>query len=72
MFGLAADGRTNRKGMPNPLQLAVIAKHHFDDVRLPHVPHALQKAAFAIGAPLGRALGYRSGYEPVVGSPVLA
>ena len=31
MFGLAADGKTNRKGMPNPLHLAVIAKHHFDD-----------------------------------------
>ena len=27
MFGLAADGKTNRKGMPNPLRLAVIAQH---------------------------------------------
>ena len=24
MFALAADGKTNRKGMPNPLRLAVI------------------------------------------------
>src|ERR671938_386329 len=32
MFGLAADGKTNRKGMPNPLRLAVIAQAHFDDV----------------------------------------
>ena len=33
MFALAADGKTNRKGMPNPLRLAVIANAHFDDVR---------------------------------------
>ena len=30
MFSLAADGKTNRKGMPNPLRLAVIANAHFD------------------------------------------
>ena len=35
MFALAADGKTNRKGMPNPLRLAVIANAHFDTVRLP-------------------------------------
>jgi mannose-6-phosphate isomerase-like protein (cupin superfamily) len=35
MFSLAAEGKTNRKGMPNPLRLAVIAKAHFDTVRLP-------------------------------------
>jgi quercetin dioxygenase-like cupin family protein len=35
MFGLATDGKTSRKGMPNPLRLAVIAKHQFDDVRSP-------------------------------------
>jgi quercetin dioxygenase-like cupin family protein len=38
MFNLAADGKTSKKGMPNPLRLAVIAKHHFDDVRLPLIP----------------------------------
>ncbi len=38
MFTLAAEGKTNRKGMPNPLQLAVIAKAHFDTVRLPFPP----------------------------------
>jgi quercetin dioxygenase-like cupin family protein len=64
MFGLAADGRTSRKGMPNPLRLAVIAKHHFDDVRLPRIPHVLQRAALALGAPLGRAVGYEPTYAP--------
>ena len=59
MFALAAEGKTNRKGMPNPLQLAVIAKAHFDTVRLPFPPAALQRAALALGAPLGKAFGYR-------------
>jgi quercetin dioxygenase-like cupin family protein len=66
MFGLASDGKTSRKGMPNPLRLAVIAKHHFDDVRLPVIPHALQRAALALGAPLGRLCGYEPAYEAAV------
>ncbi len=64
MFSLAADGRTNRKGMPNPLHLAVIADAHFDDVRLPFPPASLQRTALALGAPLGRLLGYGAAYEP--------
>ena len=63
MFGLAADGKTSKKGLPNPLRLAVIARHHFDDVRLPLIPHALQRAALALGASLGKAFGYREAYE---------
>ena len=34
MFGLAEEGKTNRRGMPNPLRLAVVARAHFDTVRL--------------------------------------
>jgi quercetin dioxygenase-like cupin family protein len=64
MFGLANDGKTNRKGMPNPLRLAVIANAHFDVVRLPFPPAWLQKIGLALGAPLGRLLGYRPTYEP--------
>ena len=63
MFALAADGKTNGKGMPNPFRLAVIAHAHFDVVRLPRIPHILQKAALAMGAPLGKALGYGPTYE---------
>ncbi len=64
MFSLAADGKVNSKGMPNPLRLAVIARHHFDDVRLPFPPAWLQRLGLALGAPLGRLLGYRPTYEP--------
>ena len=62
MFSLAADGKTNRKGMPNPLRLAVIAKAHFDDVQLPFPPVWLQRMGLAMGSPVGRALGYRAEY----------
>jgi hypothetical protein len=58
MFTLATDGKTNRKGMPNPLRLAVIAKAHFDVVRLPFPPAWMQKAGLAMGAPIGRLFGY--------------
>jgi quercetin dioxygenase-like cupin family protein len=59
MFRLAAEGKTNRKGMPNPLRLAVIARSHFETVRLPFPPAWLQRLGLALGAPLGRLLGYR-------------
>ena len=64
MFSLAADGKTNVKGMPNPLRLAVIAKAHFDTVRLPFPPAWLQTAGLAVGSPLGRMLGYQATYAP--------
>ena len=72
MFALAADGKTNKKGMPGPLRLAVIAQHHFDVVRLPAVPHVLQRLALAPGALLGRAVGYTPTYEAVSGTPATA
>jgi quercetin dioxygenase-like cupin family protein len=64
MFALAADGKTNRKGMPNPLRLAVIANAHFDDVRLPRVPAVAQRAALTMGAAVGRLAGYQPSYQP--------
>jgi hypothetical protein len=63
MYALAADGKTNRKGMPNPLRLAVIARHHFDDVRLPFPPVWVQRVGLALGSPVGRLLGYDAAYE---------
>jgi quercetin dioxygenase-like cupin family protein len=60
MFRLAAEGKTNRKGMPNPLRLAVIARSHFEMVRLPFPPAWLQRLGLALGAPVGRLLGYRA------------
>jgi mannose-6-phosphate isomerase-like protein (cupin superfamily) len=64
MFALAADGKTNRKRMPNPLWLAVIAQAHFDTVQLPFPPAIVQRIGLALGSPLGRALGYEPVHVP--------
>ena len=63
MFALAADGKTNRKGMPNLLRLAVIANAHFDTVRLPFPPALMQRIGLALGAPMGGLVGYRPTHE---------
>jgi quercetin dioxygenase-like cupin family protein len=70
MFGLANDGKTNKKGLPNPLRLAVIANHHFDDVRLPFPPAWIQKLGLVAGVPTGRLLGYRPEYVPAENADV--
>ena len=64
VFGLAADGKTNEKGMPNPFRLAVIMNEQFDLVRLPFPPAWVQKTGLMLGAPVGRLLGYEPAYVP--------
>ena len=64
MFALAADGKTNRRGMPNLLRLAVVASAYFDTVRLPFPPAIVQRIGLALLAPLGRLFGYRATYAP--------
>jgi quercetin dioxygenase-like cupin family protein len=58
MFELAAEGKTNSHGMPNPLRLAVIADAYSDTIEVPFPPRAVQRAALGIAAPIGRMLGY--------------
>ena len=50
--------------MPSPLRLAVIARAHFDTVRLPFPPAWIQRVGLMLGAPVGRLVGYRPTYEP--------
>jgi mannose-6-phosphate isomerase-like protein (cupin superfamily) len=64
MFALASDGKTNSRGLPNPLRLAVIANATFDTVRLPFPPAWMQRLGLAMGAPVGRLLGYEPVYVP--------
>jgi mannose-6-phosphate isomerase-like protein (cupin superfamily) len=64
MFALASDGKTNGRGLPNPLRLAVIANATFDTVRLPFLPAWMQRMGLAMGAPVGRLLGYEPVYVP--------
>jgi mannose-6-phosphate isomerase-like protein (cupin superfamily) len=63
LFGLANDGLTNDKGMPHFLQAAVIADEFADVVQFLRPPLFIQRALFALLAPIGRALGYRPYYE---------
>jgi quercetin dioxygenase-like cupin family protein len=70
MFSLAADGKTNRKGMPNMLRLAVIANAHFDTVRLPFPPAFMQRVGLTLGAPIGRLVGYGATYVPATETQV--
>ena len=61
-FGLAVDGKTNEKGLPNPLQLAVLMRAYRDEVRLARPSPAVQALLFGPLAVLGRSIGYRSSY----------
>jgi quercetin dioxygenase-like cupin family protein len=74
MFALAADGKTNKKGLPNPFHLAVIMEEHFDLVRLPFPPAWMQRTGLVLGAPLGKLLGYEPTYltEVVLARPDMA
>jgi hypothetical protein len=67
MFALAAAGKTNRKGMPNLLRLAVIAEAHFDTVRLA-VPAGLAAEGRARARRAARAAGWiPAAYQPEPG-----
>ena len=64
MFGLAQDGKTNQKGLPNPLRLAIIAQAHFNTVQLRYPPVLIQRFGLSFAAPLGRLLGWGPTYTP--------
>ncbi|HEU5104291.1 MAG TPA: cupin domain-containing protein [Solirubrobacterales bacterium] len=61
-FGLARDGKADRRGLPRPLQLAVTAQAYRDVMVIASPPTWVQSLAFGILAPLGRALGRRPSY----------
>ncbi len=61
-FGLAANGRVNAKGIPNVLQVAVMAQAYDTEFRLATPPRVVQKIVFGVLAPLARLLGYRASY----------
>lgn len=62
MWALAQDGKTDAKGIPNPLRFAVISRAHPGLAYTTAAPVALQKAAFAVLAPIGRLAGYEATY----------
>jgi len=69
-FGLAKDGKTNRKGLPNAVRLAVLIHEYEDELRLARPPFLVQKALFWPLAALGRLLGYRGWYPRYSAEPL--
>lgn len=69
-FGLATDGKTNRKGLPNPLRLAVLMREYEDELQLARPPLRAQKVLFGPLAAVGRLLGYRGWYPKYSTDPL--
>jgi quercetin dioxygenase-like cupin family protein len=62
MFALGMEGRTDGKGSPSPLQMAVILDEFGDVMELVGPPRWLQRLAIPLLARLGRARGLRASY----------
>lgn len=65
-MGLAMDGKTNAKGMPNILQIALIAKKYDNIFRLSKPAFLVQRIIFSILTPFAYLAGYRSSYDKYV------
>jgi len=62
LFGLAQDGKTNARGLPSLLQLALLAREFRDVIRFTRPPQVVQAVLFGMLAPLARLLGYQGSY----------
>jgi mannose-6-phosphate isomerase-like protein (cupin superfamily) len=69
LFGLARTGRTNANGMPDPLQLAVIATEFRETVVFTRPPQIVQRTVLRALAAVGRARGRKAIY-PELQQPV--
>jgi quercetin dioxygenase-like cupin family protein len=61
-FGLAQDGRVDRRGMPQLLQLSLFAREFDDVIQFTRPPRIVQRILFGLLSPLARLLGYRGSY----------
>ena len=68
-FGLAQDGKTDSKGMPSLLQLALFAREFDDVMRFTRPPRLLQQVLFALLTPIARLCGYRGSYPEYLVRP---
>ena len=66
-FGLAADGKVNVKGMPNPLQMMVLARAFRREAKPPPPLSWITDPLSVVLAPIGRLMGYRARYEKYSG-----
>ncbi len=66
-FGLAADGKVGRNGLPNPLQMMVLATDYRREMQLPRPAQTVLGPIATLLAPVARALGYRGRYDKYSG-----
>jgi quercetin dioxygenase-like cupin family protein len=67
LYGLAQDGKTDAKGMPNLLQAALFAREFEDVLWFTKPPRPVQKVLFTALAPVAQFLGYRGSYPEYLG-----
>jgi mannose-6-phosphate isomerase-like protein (cupin superfamily) len=70
VWGLAAVGRTNRKGMPGPVDAALLAEAFGDEIVFERPPRAIQRALALTVAPVARRRG-RSVTQEVLRAAVI-
>ena len=68
-FGLARDGKVGRNGLPNPLQMSVLARGYTREMALPPPAQWFLGPLTIVMAPFARALGYRARYDKYSGPP---
>ena len=61
-FALNRAGLTNKKGLPNMLQIAATLQRYRKELYIAGPPIILQKALFTILAPIARLFGYKADY----------
>lgn len=62
-FGLAADGKANKKGLLNPLHMMVLGRAYRREVQPPPPLSWIVGPLSVVLAPVGHLLGYRARYD---------
>jgi quercetin dioxygenase-like cupin family protein len=62
-MGLFQDGKTNAKGVPSFLQIAMISREFSDVAQMPGIPPVVQRILFDLLVPIARLRGCRGAYE---------
>jgi len=68
-IGLAQDGKTDPRGMPNLLQLALLSREFKDVIRFQKPSRFMQDVLFPMLVPLARFLGYKGSYSTYLSRP---
>jgi quercetin dioxygenase-like cupin family protein len=67
LFGLAQDGKTNKQGMPNLLQLVLFGKEFEDVMIFTKPPRWVFGLMYTLLGPIARLLGYQGSYPKYLG-----